>query len=129
MSAPDVCGLAHLQHCTDIVGISQDPQPAYTADSLPQKYRGGAFVGEHGSWDRYSFSVYEEFGISVSDNTVYRALKDLGFSHVSARPKAYKQNADAMEAAGLLISEMVQPAKVLAFLDIFGAWDQALPLS
>src|SRR5919197_2491123 len=40
----------------------------------------------------------EEFGVSVSDDTVYRALKDLGFSHVSARPKAYKQNADAMEA-------------------------------
>ena len=33
--------------------------------------------------------LYEEFGISVSDDTVYRALKDLGFSHVSARPKAY----------------------------------------
>jgi len=42
--------------------------------------------------------LYEEFGISVSDDTVYRALKDLGFSHVSARPRAYKQNADAMEA-------------------------------
>ena len=28
--------------------------------------------------------------------------------------------------AGLLISEMVQPAKVLAFLDIFGAWDPSL---
>jgi transposase len=40
----------------------------------------------------------EEFGISVSDDTVYRALKDLSFSHVSARPKAYKQDADAMEA-------------------------------
>jgi hypothetical protein len=25
----------------------------------------------------------------VSDDTIYRALKDLGFSHVSARPKAY----------------------------------------
>ncbi|MBV8840791.1 MAG: sorbosone dehydrogenase family protein, partial [Alphaproteobacteria bacterium] len=24
----------------------------YTADNLPAKYRGGAFVGEHGSWDR-----------------------------------------------------------------------------
>ena len=36
--------------------------------------------------------------ISVSDDTVYRALKALGFSHVSARPKAYKQNEDAMEA-------------------------------
>ena len=42
--------------------------------------------------------LHEEFGISVSDDTVYRALKDLGFSHVSARPKAYKQDADAMEA-------------------------------
>ena len=40
---------------------------------------------------------HEEFGIAVSDDTVYRALKELGFSHVSARPKAYKQNAEAME--------------------------------
>src|SRR5271154_5453892 len=42
--------------------------------------------------------LHEEFGISVSDDTVYRALKDLSFSHVSARPKAYRQDTDAMEA-------------------------------
>ena len=42
--------------------------------------------------------LHEEFGLSVSDDTVYRALKELGFSHVSARPKAYKQDPDAMEA-------------------------------
>ena len=42
--------------------------------------------------------LYEEFALSVSDDTIYRALKDLGFSHVSARPKAYKQDADAIEA-------------------------------
>ena len=42
--------------------------------------------------------LYEEFGLSVSDDTVYRALKDLGFSHVSARPRAYKQDPEAMEA-------------------------------
>jgi transposase len=42
--------------------------------------------------------LHEEFGISVSDDTVYRVLKELGFSHVSARPKAYKQNAEAMQA-------------------------------
>src|SRR6201993_2113214 len=42
--------------------------------------------------------LYEEFGISVSDDTVYRALKDLGFSHVSARPRAYKQDGEAIEA-------------------------------
>jgi transposase len=29
--------------------------------------------------------LHDEFGISVSDYTVYRALKGLGFSHVSAR--------------------------------------------
>ena len=28
--------------------------------------------------------------------------------------------------AGLLISGMVQPSKVLGFLDIFGAWDPSL---
>ena len=42
--------------------------------------------------------LYEEFRLSVSDDTIYRVLKDLGFSHVSARPKAYKQDPDAMEA-------------------------------
>ena len=42
--------------------------------------------------------LHEEFGISVSDDTIYRALKDLGFSHVSARPKAYKQDPEAVEA-------------------------------
>ena len=41
--------------------------------------------------------LHEEFGISVSDDTVYRALKDLGYSHVSARPRAYKQDAEAVE--------------------------------
>src|SRR5215210_5462315 len=42
--------------------------------------------------------LHEEFGISVSDDTIYRTLKDLGFSHVSARPKAYKQDAEAITA-------------------------------
>src|SRR5437868_4000581 len=42
--------------------------------------------------------LHQEFGLSVSDDTVYRALKTLGFSHVSARPKAYRQNAEAMDA-------------------------------
>ncbi len=42
--------------------------------------------------------LHEEFGLSVSDDTVYRALKELDFSHVSARPKAYKQDAEVMDA-------------------------------
>ncbi len=31
----------------------------YTAEGLPQKYHGGAFVGEHGSWDRPRFNGYK----------------------------------------------------------------------
>jgi glucose/arabinose dehydrogenase len=31
----------------------------YTGDALPARYRGGAFIGEHGSWDRYTFSGYK----------------------------------------------------------------------
>jgi transposase len=42
--------------------------------------------------------LHEEFGVSVSDDTVYRALKDLGFAHVSARPRAYKQHAEEIDA-------------------------------
>ena len=37
-----------------------------------------------------------EFGISVSDDTIYRTLKDMGFAHMSARPKAYRQDAQAI---------------------------------
>jgi hypothetical protein len=45
-------------------------------------------------WRRF----HEEFDLSVSDDTIYRASKDLGFLHVSARPKAYKQDPEPMEA-------------------------------
>ena len=31
----------------------------YTADNLPAEYRGGAFVGEHGSWNRHAFNGYK----------------------------------------------------------------------
>ncbi len=31
----------------------------YTGTSLPARYRGGAFIGEHGSWDRYTPSGYK----------------------------------------------------------------------
>ena len=33
----------------------------------------------------------------MSDDTIYRALEDLNVSHVSARPNAYRQVAEAME--------------------------------
>ena len=58
----------------------------------------GPIAAIHGVVRWRIMRLYEEFGLSVSDDTIYRALKKLGFSHVSARPKAYKQNAEAMDA-------------------------------
>ncbi|MGN6307655.1 MAG: PQQ-dependent sugar dehydrogenase [Mesorhizobium sp.] len=31
----------------------------YTGDNLPEQYKGGAFIGEHGSWDRGHFNGYK----------------------------------------------------------------------
>jgi hypothetical protein len=49
---------------------------SYTADSLPQKYRGGAFVREHGSWDRQQFNGYKvvfvPFSAEGESKTLYR---------------------------------------------------------
>lgn len=31
----------------------------YKADSFPQQYKNGAFIGQHGSWNRKPFSGYK----------------------------------------------------------------------
>ena len=42
--------------------------------------------------------VWDEFGISLSESTMSRQLRALGFSKVSARPRHYAQNEYALEA-------------------------------
>ena len=39
----------------------------YTGDSLPQAYRGGAFVGEHGSWNRDPLNGYKVVFVPFSN--------------------------------------------------------------
>lgn len=36
--------------------------------------------------------LYEEFGVSVDDSTVGRALRDMGYRKISARPRHHAQN-------------------------------------
>jgi transposase len=57
--------------------------------------------------------LHEEFALSVSDDTVYRALKALGFLHGSVKPKADKQDAEALDAWSMLID---QPWKIMSFV-------------
>jgi len=39
----------------------------YRADAFPAKYRGGAFVGQHGSWNRKPFSGYKVVFVPFRD--------------------------------------------------------------
>ncbi|MFC3204619.1 PQQ-dependent sugar dehydrogenase [Aquamicrobium soli] len=39
----------------------------YTGDSFPVQYKGGAFVGEHGSWDRGHFNGYKVIFVPFKD--------------------------------------------------------------
>jgi glucose/arabinose dehydrogenase len=39
----------------------------YTGTNLPETYRGGAFVGEHGSWNRHEFNGYKVIFVPFRD--------------------------------------------------------------
>lgn len=41
--------------------------------------------------------IVEEFGISLDETTVGRELKEMGFRKLSARPRHYAQNGEALE--------------------------------
>jgi hypothetical protein len=50
----------------------------------------------------------------VSDDTIYRALKDLGFAHLSARPRAYRQDPHATETPPAATRLSASPAGISA---------------
>ncbi|HEV3330282.1 MAG TPA: sorbosone dehydrogenase family protein, partial [Bryobacteraceae bacterium] len=64
----------------------------YTASALPAPYHGGAFVSEHGSWDRTPLNGYKVVFVPFSGGTPSGAAQDVvtGFldqdSHARGRP-------------------------------------------
>ncbi|MBX6323516.1 MAG: sorbosone dehydrogenase family protein [Rhodospirillaceae bacterium] len=64
----------------------------YTGTSLPEKYRGGAFVGEHGSWDRGRFNGYKVVFVPFSGGRPSGKAEDVvtgfldGKGHAHGRP-------------------------------------------
>lgn len=64
----------------------------YTATMLPASYRGGAFVGEHGSWDRYPLNGYKVVYVPFKDGKPSGPPQDVvtGFltpdDHAHGRP-------------------------------------------
>jgi hypothetical protein len=59
-------------------------------------------AGDHGvvRWRLKDLAmwVWEEFRLSVSETTLSRELRGLGYRKLSARPRHYAQNSEALEA-------------------------------
>lgn len=79
----------------------------YTGSSLPPQYRGGAFVSEHGSWDRDPLNGYKVVYIPFVNGRPSGAAEDVvaGFlidgDKARGRPVALAQD----KAGGLLIAD------------------------
>ena len=76
----------------------------YTAGSLPQKYRGGAFVGEHGSWDRPTFNGYKVVFVPFSGGRPNGKAEDVVTDFLDADGKARGRPVGlAVDKAGALL--------------------------
>jgi len=59
----------------------------YTGGNLPAQYRGGAFIGEHGSWDRSPLSGYAVAYVAFENGKPVGAPKPVVTGFVSADEK------------------------------------------
>ena len=76
----------------------------YTGDSLPQKYRGGAFVGEHGSWNRPTFNGYKVVFVPFSGGHPNGKAEDVVTGFLSPNGEARgRPVAVAVDGAGALL--------------------------
>jgi glucose/arabinose dehydrogenase len=60
----------------------------YTGTALPSSYKGGAFVGEHGSWDRSPFNGYRVVFVPFKDGKPNGAPQDVVTGFLDANAKA-----------------------------------------
>ncbi|QJP17309.1 sorbosone dehydrogenase family protein [Starkeya sp. ORNL1] len=75
-----------------------------TADAMPEKYRGGAFVGEHGSWDRDQFNGYKVVFVPFKDGRPSGKAEDFVTGFLDADGKARGRPVGvAMDKSGALL--------------------------
>jgi glucose/arabinose dehydrogenase len=48
----------------------------YKADAFPTRYRGGVFIGQHGSWNRTEFSGYKVIFVPFRDGRPTASVED-----------------------------------------------------
>ena len=76
----------------------------YTADALPAPYRGGAFIGQHGSWNRSVRAGYKVIFVPFADGRPAGPPADVLTGFVSAEGKAKGRPVGvAVDRAGALL--------------------------
>jgi glucose/arabinose dehydrogenase len=80
-----------------------------TGTGLPDKYRGGAFVGEHGSWDRGKFNGYKVVYVPFTDGKPSGAPEDVvtGFLNDQGQAQGRPVGVAIDKTGALLIADDV----------------------
>lgn len=81
----------------------------YTADNLPPAYKGGAFVGEHGSWNRQVLNGYKVVFIPFSDGRPSGKPQDVvtGFLNADDQARGRPVGLAVDKSGALLIADDV----------------------
>jgi glucose/arabinose dehydrogenase len=79
----------------------------YTGTNLPATYQGGAFVGEHGSWDRSPLNGYKVVYVPFSDGHPNGPAQDVvtGFLSADEHARGRPVGLAVDRAGGLLIAD------------------------
>jgi glucose/arabinose dehydrogenase len=79
----------------------------YTGTDLPPAYQGGAFVGEHGSWDRSPFNGYRVVFVPFKDGKPNGTTQDVvtGFLNANGEARGRPVGLAVDRAGGLLIAD------------------------
>jgi glucose/arabinose dehydrogenase len=81
----------------------------YTADNLPEAYRGGAFVGEHGSWNRSTLNGYKVVFVPFKDGRPNGTAQDIvtGFLNSDNQARGRPVGLAVDKSGALLIADDV----------------------
>ena len=76
----------------------------YESDALPARYAGGAFIGQHGSWNRRPRSGYKVVFVAFADGHPVGPPEDVLTGFLSAHGEAYGRPVGvAVDRAGALL--------------------------
>lgn len=81
----------------------------YTGTNLPAAYRGGAFVGEHGSWNRPQLNGYKVVFVPFAKGKPNGAARDVvtGFLSPDEKSRGRRVGLAIDKAGSLLIADDV----------------------